>query len=70
MKTYTQFRQEMEAAVGNLQEAKGFTPSKKRRKKKTYLSARDEKIQDLKRRSGQDGRKVSWAGLEQWEVRQ
>lgn len=64
MKTYTQFRQEMEAAVGNLQEAKGFTPSKKRRKKEEFKSKRDKKVQKLKSDPNH------WSGLEAVEVRQ
>ena len=69
MKTFFQFKQEMEAAVSNIQEAEGFKSSgtKKKKKKKKFGSKRDQKIADLKRRSGQDGKKVSWAGLEEVE---
>jgi len=66
MKTYKQFSLEMSRAVANLQEAEGFKSSGTKKKKK-FGSKRDQKIADLKRRSGQDGKKVSWAGLEEVE---
>jgi len=69
MKTWRQFNEDMEFAVETMiLEAKGFGGvAKRRRKKKKFLSQRDEKVQDLKQRSGKDGRKVSWPGLEEVE---
>lgn len=58
MKTYAQFAKEMESAVANVQEAKGFTPSKKRRKKDEFKSKRDKKVQKLKSNPNH------WSGLE------
>ena len=70
MKTWRQFSEDMDYAVETMVfEAKGFggVAKRRRRKRKLYLSPRDQKIKDLKQRSGQDGRKVSWAGLEEVE---
>ena len=60
MKTYKQFRDEAMDAIENLVlEAKGFgeIAKKRRKKKKSYVSARTAKIQDLKNRPS------SWQGL-------
>ena len=60
MKTYRQFRYDAEEAIINqVLESKGFgeVAKKRRKKKKTYVSARTAKIQDLKSRPS------SWQGL-------
>ena len=60
MKTYRQFRYDAEEAIINqVLESKGFgeVAKKRRKKKKTYVSARTAKIQDLKNRPS------SWQGL-------
>lgn len=59
MKTFRQFRYDAEEAIINqVLESKGFGEvAKKRRKKKSYVSARTAKIQDLKNRQS------SWQGL-------
>ena len=70
MKTWRQFSEDMDYAVETLVlEAEGFggVAKRRRKKRKGYQSKRDQKVQDLKQRSGQDGRKVSWAGLEEVE---
>ena len=68
MKTFKQFSLEMREAERNLTlEAEGFGQyAKKRRKKKSqsYLDDREAKIDLLKRRSGQGGKKKLWPGLE------
>ena len=51
MKTYSQFRDEMNFAIENLvSEAKGFKDAvnRRRKKKKKFLSDREAKIQKLK----------------------
>ena len=61
MKTYSQFRYDAEEAIINhVLESKGFgeVAKKRRKKKRSYLSPRSEKIQDLKNRP------LSWQGLE------
>jgi len=63
MKSYRQFRREAMDAIENLVlEAKGFGEiAKKRRKKKkskSYLSPREQKLKDL------NNRPQSWRGLE------
>ena len=60
MKTYRQFRYDAEEAIINqVLESKGFgeVAKKRRKKKKSYVSARTAKIQDLKNRPS------SWQGL-------
>ena len=60
MKTYRQFRYDAEEAIINqVLESKGFgeVAKKRRKKKKSYVSARTAKIQDLKNRQS------SWQGL-------
>ena len=60
MKTFRQFRYDAEEAIINqVLESKGFgeVAKKRRKKKKTYVSARTAKIQDLKNRPS------SWQGL-------
>ena len=59
MKTYRQFRYDAEEAIINqVLESKGFGElAKIRRNKKSYVSARTAKIQDLKNRPS------SWQGL-------
>ena len=61
MKTYKQFREEAIDAIENLVlEAKGFgeIAKKRRKKKKSYLSKRTQKLKDL------NNRPTSWQGLE------
>ena len=61
MKTYSQFRYDAEEEIINqVLESKGFSDvaRKRRKKKKSYLSPRAQKIQDLKNRP------LSWQGLE------
>ena len=61
MKTFRQFRYDAEEAIINhVLESKGFgeVAKKRRKKKRSYLSPRAEKIQDLKNRP------LSWQGLE------
>ena len=61
MKTYKQFREEAMDAIENLVlEAKGFgeIAKKRRKKKKSYLSKRTQKLKDL------NNRPTSWQGLE------
>ena len=61
MKTYRQFREEAIDAIENLVlEAKGFgeIAKKRRKKKKSYLSKRTQKLKDL------NNRPTSWQGLE------
>ena len=60
MKTFRQFRYDAEEAIINqVLESKGFgeVAKKRRKKKKSYVSARTAKIQDLKNRQS------SWQGL-------
>ena len=60
MKTYSQFRYEMNFAIENLvSEAKGFKDavSRRRKKKKKFLSDREAKIQKLKNNP------THWQGL-------
>ena len=61
MKTYKQFREEAIDAIENLVlEAKGFgeIAKKRRKKKKSYLSKRTQKLKDL------NNSPTSWQGLE------
>ena len=60
MKTWRQFSEDMDYAVETLVlEAEGFGGvAKRRRKKKRFLSKRDEKVQALKNRP------TLWRGLE------
>ena len=70
MKTFHQFRiEQKESLLSLVVEAQGFKiePSTKKKKKKTVVDARSEKIQLLKKRSGGDGKKVLWRGLEGYE---
>ena len=61
MKTFRQFREDVEDAIFNqVLEAKGFGDTAERRrksKKKKYLSLRSQKLQDLRNRP------TSWQGL-------
>ena len=61
MKTFHQFQGDAEYALVNLvAEAEGFKDAAKRRRKKksSFLSARERKIKDLK------DRPMSWRGLQ------
>jgi len=62
MKTYSQFREEMNFAIENLvSEAKGFKDEVKRRrkKKKEFLTKWEKKVKKLKDSGG-----THWQGLE------
>ena len=65
MKTYRQFREDVQFARENLMlESKGFgdIAKKRRNRKPKYLSPRTAKIKDLKDRPD------SWKGLENFDV--
>ena len=65
MKTYRQFREDVEFAQENMMlEAKGFgdIAKKRRNRKPKYLSPRTAKIKDLRNREN------SWPGLENFDV--
>ena len=67
MKTFKQFREDAEWATTNMWlESKGFKNEvdRRRKKKKSYVDDRSQKIQLLKKRSGGDGNKILWPGLE------
>ena len=71
MKTYRQFREDVQFANDNmLLEAKGFGEiAKKRRNKRAkskYLSPRAAKLRALKDRTG--GANELWSGLENFDV--
>lgn len=68
MKTFKQFSEEMREAERNLTlEADGFgqyVKKKRKKKEKSFLDDREAKIELLKKRSGQGGKKKLWPGLE------